>query len=132
MLRWVFLFAALPALVLVPGMDKETIFHTTQATPWLEIGFILLCPTFIAYFLVQPAIKRIGSELVSIYQYLVPVFATITAVLMRLDKLHWIQVIAMIVIVAGMVLTDIGKRKRVKKENLKKNHIGTLANNKKN
>lgn len=112
MLRWVFLFAALPALFLVPGMQHEGIAHTTEVTPWLEIGFILLCPTFIAYFLVQPAIKSIGSELVSLYQYLLPVFATISAVLMGLDHLKWIQVLAMGIIIVGMVLTNIGKKRR--------------------
>ncbi|MCM1520208.1 MAG: DMT family transporter [Lachnoclostridium sp.] len=112
MLRWVFLFAAIPALLLVPGMQSEPIVHATSSTPWLEIGFILLCPTFLAYFLVQPAVKTIGSELVSIYQYLIPVFATISAVLMKIDQLKWLQVIAMAIIICGMVLTNLGKRRR--------------------
>lgn len=112
MLRWVFLFAALPALFLVPGMQSEPIVHSSTCTPWLEIGFILLCPTVLAYFLVQPAIKSIGSEMVSLYQYLVPVFATISAVVMGIDHLKWMQVIAMAVIVAGMILTNVGKKHR--------------------
>lgn len=112
LLRWVFLFAAIPAIIFVPGMQKMPILETTSCIPWLEIGFILLCPTFIAYFLVQPAIKSIGSELVSIYQYLLPVFATISAVLMGLDHLKTVQVIAMCVIIIGMVLTNIGKKRR--------------------
>lgn len=114
MLRWVFLFAAIPAVCLIPGMDKMPILATTDARPWVEIGFILLCPTFFAYFLVQPAVKRIGSELVSIYQYLLPVFATLTAVLMGIDKLHWVQVAAMVVIVAGMILTNLAKSHETK------------------
>lgn len=113
MLRWVFLFSALPALFLLIGFDKMPILRTSEIVPWIEIGFILLCPTFIAYFLVQPAIKDIGSEMVSIYQYLLPVFATISAVLMGLDRLKWIQVAAMVIIVAGMVLTNVGKKRRV-------------------
>lgn len=112
MLRWVFLFAAVPALFLVPGMQHMPIVHTAEAVPWLEIAFILLCPTFMAYFLVQHAIRHIGSELVSLYQYLLPVFATLSAVLMGLDRLKWMQVLAMIVIVGGMVLTNLGKRRR--------------------
>lgn len=118
MLRWVFLFSAIPALFLLIGFDNQSIMHTSKAIPWIEISFILLCPTFIAYFLVQPAIKDIGSELVSLYQYLLPVFATISAVLMGLDQLKWIQVLAMVIIVAGMILTNIGKRRRVKKSQL--------------
>lgn len=112
MLRWVFLFAAIPALLLIPGMQHEQILHTVKATPWVEIGFILVCPTFLAYFLVPPAEKRIGSELVSLYQYLLPVFATISAVIMGIDRLKWIQVLAMAIIIVGMVLTNIGQRHR--------------------
>lgn len=114
MLRWVFLFASVPMLFLLPGMMKTPlpILHTTASAPWLEIVFILLCPTFIAYFLVQPAIKKIGSELVSLYQYLLPVFATLSAVIMGLDHLKWIQVIAMGIIIGGMLLTNIGKKHR--------------------
>lgn len=116
MLRWIFLFAAVPALFLLKDFDKLQLFDHAPALPWIYIIFILLCPTFIAYFLVQPAMKRIGSELVSIYQYLLPVFATISAIFMIHEKLHWIQVIAMVVIVGGMLFTTFGKRKRVKKE----------------
>lgn len=112
MLKWVFLFAAIPMLFFVPGMQDMPILHTSEAAPWIEIIFILLCPTFIAYFLVQPAIKGIGAELVSLYQYLLPVFATISAVLMGIDHLKWIQVVAMVIIVAGMVFTNIGKSRR--------------------
>lgn len=115
MLRWVFLFAAIPALVLVPGLLHQPLIHSTAVVPWIEILFILFCPTFLAYFLVQPAIKDIGSELVSLYQYLLPVFATISAVLMGLDTLKWIQVLAMLVIIAGMVLTNYAKLKQLKK-----------------
>lgn len=113
MLRWVFLFSAVPALFLVPGMQYMPIFETDSITPWLEISFILICPTFLAYFLVQPAIKRIGSELVSLYQYMIPVFATVSAVMMGIDRLKWIQVVAMGVIIIGMAITNFDKRKRV-------------------
>lgn len=112
LLRWVFLFAAIPALTLVPGMQDMPIAKTTEAIPWLEIGFILLCPTFIAYFLVQPAIKSIGSELVSLYQYLIPVIATISAVAVGIDHLKIMQVVAMVVIIIGMVFTNMGKKHR--------------------
>lgn len=119
LLRWVFLFSAIPALFMIPGIQELPIWHTTQSAPWLEIIFILVCPTFLAYFLVQPAIKDIGSELVSLYQYLLPVFATLSAVLMGLDHLKWIQVIAMVIIVAGMIVTNVSKLRHGKTASVK-------------
>lgn len=118
LLRWVFLFAAIPAVFLTFGFDRLPLLHTSEAAPWMEIAFILLCPTFIAYFLVQPAIRSIGSELVSLYQYLLPVFATISAVLMGLDRLRWPQAVAMLIIVAGMVLTNLAKKRQHTKKSV--------------
>lgn len=116
MLRWTFLFASVPALFLLGSFDHIGIVAAGKAAPWIEIGFIVLCPSFLAYFFLSGALKRIGSELVSLYQYLLPVFATIAAVLMGESKLQWIQVVAMLVIIGGMALTNIGKRRRTKKQ----------------
>ena len=109
LLRWVFLFSALPGLFLLPSFFKSPILHTSDAIPWLEIGFILFCPTFISYLLTQPASRDIGAVLVSLYQYVTPVVATVTAVLMGVDEPRWQQGAAMLIIVAGMLLTNFGK-----------------------
>lgn len=107
MLRWVFLFAAIPAVVLLPDLPHAAIFHHGDAEPWLLIAFVIFCPTFLAYFLVSPAIKLIGSELVSIYQYLVPVIATIASTAMGLCSIKTIQIVAMVVVIAGMVMATV-------------------------
>ena len=106
MLRWVFLMSCLPMLVLLPSLPKAEIFHITDWQPWACIAFVLICPTFLSYFLINPAEKLIGSELVSIYQYFLPVVATIASVIMGIAKIHWIQILAMIVIIAGMLITN--------------------------
>lgn len=111
LLRWVFLYASLPVLIFTPSLMRMPLLECREAVPWLEIGFILFCPTFLAYLLTQPAIRAIGSVLVSLYQYLTPVVAAISAILMGVDKLRWMQVLAMLVIVAGMIMTNIGKKK---------------------
>lgn len=112
MLRWVFLFAAIPALFLLPSLPHAEIFHRMEFEPWALIAFVVVCPTFLAYFLVSPAIKLIGSELVSIYQYLVPVFATIASVAMHLCGIEWIQILAMVIVIAGMALTTVATRRK--------------------
>lgn len=118
LLRWVFLFAAIPALCCIGQMPHAALFHTHEAEPWLLVAFVVVCPSFLSYFLLTPAIKLIGSELVSIYQYLVPVFATAASVWTGIATLHSDQIVAMVVIVAGMLLTNLGKRRRARKEAL--------------
>lgn len=113
LLRWVFLAAFIPALLLTGSFPDATLFHSSEplAIPWLMIAFVVICPTFLAYLMVNPAIRLIGSELVSIYQYLVPVIATIASVAMGLASLHLLQLIAMAVIIAGMFMTNLAKRR---------------------
>lgn len=114
LLRWIFLAAFIQCLLLIGDLPQAPLFHTGHHWgPWLMIVFVVTCPTFLSYLMVNPAIKLIGSELVSIYQYLVPVFAAIGSVCIGLAHLHLIQVIAMAAIVAGMLLTNRGKRKKL-------------------
>lgn len=112
LLRWVFLFAALPGLFLIPDLPGMAIWEADGLVPWFEIGFIVLCPTFLAYLLVQPASKAIGSVLVALYQYLTPVVAALAAILMGVDHLRWAQVAAMLIIIVGMLLTNFGKKRQ--------------------
>lgn len=115
LLRWVFLLACIPALILVPGVVHAPLWHGADSTAWWLLAFIVICPSFLAYLLLNPAIKMIGAEIVSIYQYFVPAVATLASVLMGLAELHWTQVGAMVVIISGMVLITVGKRRRVRK-----------------
>lgn len=112
MLRWVFLFAAIPSLFFIWQIPNSEIFRAQSATPWLLISFVILGPTFLSYFLISPAIKLIGSELVSMYQYFVPVVAVVASMWMGIASIEWQQVVAMAVIIGGMALTTIGKRHR--------------------
>lgn len=86
LLRWVFLFSSLPALFLAQDLTASPLLHSTALVPWLEIGFIVLCPTFLAYLLTQPAERDIGAVLVALYQYLTPVVVAISAMLMGVDQ----------------------------------------------
>lgn len=115
LLRWVFLMACLPMLLLLPHFPQAAIFHTTEYLPWLCIAFVIICPTFLSYFLINPAIKLIGSELVSMYQYLLPVVAAVASVIMGVATLKWIQVLAMVVIIIGMLMTNKAKHSQAAK-----------------
>lgn len=114
MLKWVFLGAMIPCLFICWNFPKAAIFHTVNVgfMPWFWVFFLAAGPSFLAYLLVNPAIKMIGSELVSIYQYFMPVATTIVAVILGEATLQWQEVVAMVIIIGGMLLTNIGNRKK--------------------
>ena len=114
MLRWVFLGAMIPGLFICWSFPQAPIFHTSDVgfMPWFWVCFLAVGPSFLAYLLVNPAVEMIGSEMVSVYQYFMPVATTVVAVVLGEAVLEWQEVVAMVVIIAGMLLTNKGSRQR--------------------
>lgn len=103
-LRWVYCIAA---LAILPFGGSELV-HTdfsalTGASLWAFL-FILLVPTFGPNFLLIYSLKYVSPTITSIYTYLQPILATVIAVAMGMDKLHWDTVLAAVVIFGGVLL----------------------------
>ena len=75
------------------------------AVRW-EIGYLIVFATFIAYYLIPYGQKFIRPTLVSMYNYLSPIIATIVSIWAGLDQLSWQKVLAAAAIVGGVVLVS--------------------------
>lgn len=115
MLKWVFLGASIPCVAICWGVADAPIVHAQAGfMPWFWVVFLMAGPSFLAYLLVNPAIKLIGSELVSIYQYFMPVATTIVAVMLGEAQFQWTEGVAMVVIIGGMFLIDYATHRKNK------------------
>lgn len=114
MMRWIFLYTAILSLPLIFTVGHVALFDKPEWTPALLLGFIILFPTVYCYLVTPPAIKMIGSELLSVYQYLVPIVATVVSLWMKLDTFHWYQPVSFVIIVAGVVLANYAKARQNK------------------
>lgn len=132
MLKWVFLGACIPCvLICCWKVGDAPILHADAGfMPWFWVGFLALGPSFLAYLFVNPAIKMIGSELVAIYQYFMPVATTIISVFLGEAKFQWIEGLAIAVIIVGMFLTDYGNHRH--KQKLMKVNSNNQNNNENN
>lgn len=114
LLRWTFLSCSIMTIPFtLMQVEIAPIWHNAPTEPILLLASVILFPTFISYLLIPIAVKRIGHELVSMYQYLIPVVATAAAVIMKLDKLHWDQPIAAVIIVLGVYITSIANKRMI-------------------
>ena len=114
MLRWVFLSACIGAIPLgIIFWDSIPIYHHPSTLAVLLLLFVIIFPSFAAYLLVPPAIKRIGQQLVAMYQNLMPILTTILALIFKTNKLYWDQPIAVVVILLGVYISS----KALKKDN---------------
>lgn len=112
LMRWVFLYTAILSLPLLFTVCETAIITSPHWIPWLLILFIIFFPTVYCYMVTPPAIRFIGSELLSVYQYFVPVVATVVSLIFKLDSFHWYQPVAFVIIVGGVLLANYSKMRR--------------------
>ena len=74
---------------------------------YLEIAFVVIFTTFIAYLFNSTALKKLSPTTVSIYIYLQPILATIFAISWGSDSLDGQKIIAAILIFFGVYLVSV-------------------------
>lgn len=111
LMRWIFLYTAILSIPFLFTIGHVNLLDHPQLVPILTLAFIVLFPTVYCYIVTPPALKMIGSELFSVYQYLVPIVATFVSLWLKLDTFHWYQPVSFVVIVAGVVLANYAKAK---------------------
>lgn len=105
-MKWVFLFSLMMSL---PFSFKEMFTMDYAAVPvtvrW-EIGYLIFFATFIAYYLIPYGQKLIRPTLVSMYNYLSPIIATVVSIWTGMDHLTWQKILAAAAIVGGVILVS--------------------------
>jgi drug/metabolite transporter (DMT)-like permease len=105
-MKWAFLFALLMSLPFsVKGMFTMDYGAVPVLVRW-EIGYLIIFATFIAYYLIPYGQKRIRPTLVSMYNYLSPIIATVVSIWTGIDHLTWQKVVAASAIVGGVILVS--------------------------
>jgi drug/metabolite transporter (DMT)-like permease len=113
-IKWVFLMGFIYVLPFGYGQLSEVQWSTMSIKIILEVTFVVVCTTFIAYLFNVYALKTVSSTVVSSYIYLQPFFATTAAVLLKVEDLIWPQVVAATFIFAGVYLVSFNPFQRRK------------------
>jgi drug/metabolite transporter (DMT)-like permease len=101
-------YSTLAASILLCGLApfyldvKEAVALSSMG--WLSLVFSIIFSIVIAFFLWYRGVSKIGASRTLIYQYSVPVFATLAAFLMLHERLYWSQLIGAIIIFASITL----------------------------
>ncbi|MBQ6584885.1 MAG: EamA family transporter [Alistipes sp.] len=110
-MKWTFLFASLLSL---PFSVKElfTIDYAALPTSFItELAFLVICATFITYFLIPVGQKILRPTLVSMYSYVQPIIAIVVSIYVGMDTLSWQKVIAAITVFTGVILVSYSRKK---------------------
>lgn len=110
-MKWTFLFASLLAL---PFSAKEIISLNFAALPTeyvAELAFLIICATFITYFLIPIGQKILRPTLVSMYSYVQPIVAIVVSIYVGMDSLSWQKIVAAITVFAGVAIVSYSRSK---------------------
>ena len=109
MMKWMFLVAFILSLPFTLPQLAGTDFGAVTSKVWLEVGFLILFATIVAYFLIPVGQKRIRPTLVSMYGYLQPIIATTAAIATGMDRLTVTKVAAAAMVFAGVYVVNQSK-----------------------
>ena len=105
-MKWIFLFATAFSLP-IAGHELLTFDYTQLSGIYLgELAFLIVCSTFITYFLIPLGQKRIRPTLVSMYSYVQPIIAISVSIWVGMDTLSWQKILAAGMVFGGVLLVN--------------------------
>ena len=108
-LKWVSLFGF---LFILPFTVKSAIginFQIIGLHAFLGLAYIIVLNTFIAYLLINFALKHLTTSTVSYYSYLQPFIAAVMTVSIGQDILTWPKILAGLLIFTGVYIVNKSK-----------------------
>lgn len=111
-MKWMFLAALVLSLPFSGASLLHTDFTAIPSNVALEIAFLIIFATFVAYFLIPVGQKNIRPTLVSMYSYLQPIIAVVISICIGMDRLTWQKALAIILVFAGVAMVNRSRRKQ--------------------
>ena len=107
--KWMFTFAFVfvAPFTGISFIDFRWAGHTQEF--WGGVFYVVVGATFLAYLLVMAAQKILRPTVVSIYNYVQPVVACVVSVMLGLGVFGWLQALAVLLIVSGVILVTKSK-----------------------
>lgn len=110
-MKWIFLFSSLMTLPFTATEIVKTEFLALPLSFIAELTFLIICATFVTYFLIPVGQKLLRPTLVSMYSYVQPVVAVVLSVCVGMDTLTWQKILAAITVFSGVVIVSYSKQR---------------------
>jgi drug/metabolite transporter (DMT)-like permease len=104
--KWAFLFGFLFVIPFGFGQFTEINWGEMPTKIYLEILYVVVGTTFLAYLFNNFALKRVQPTVVSIYIYSQPLIASVFSLLLGKDEITWIKILSAILIFFGVYLVS--------------------------
>lgn len=117
--------ALLLSLATIPNRSDWQSLLIMSKQSWLEMIFMIVCSSVLAFFIWNFGIQQIGASQASIYMNLVPINTALLAVYIYQSPMLYSQVIGMFIVVVGVYFVTIHQYFM----SLRQRHLKTSKNN---
>ena len=110
-MKWIFLFSSIMSLPFTAEELVRTNFAELPISYLAELAFLIVCATFVTYFLIPIGQKLLRPTLVSMYTYVQPIVAIVVSIYVGMDTLTLPKVLAAVTVFAGVVIVSRSRQK---------------------
>lgn len=108
-MKWIFLFSFCVAAPFSARGLTEVDWAGIPSIQYAELAYLIICSTFITYFLIPVAQKRIRPTIISMYSYVQPIIAISISIAIGMDILTWQKVLAAAMVFGGVIIVSYSK-----------------------
>lgn len=108
-MKWIFLFSFCVAAPFSAKGLTEVDWAGIPSVQYAELAYLIICATFITYFLIPVAQKRIRPTIISMYSYVQPIIAISISIAIGMDILTWQKVLAAAMVFGGVIVVSYSK-----------------------
>ncbi|MFA6923817.1 MAG: DMT family transporter [Bacteroidales bacterium] len=105
LMKWIFLFGFIFVAPFCYNSFTEVTWNFSVHI-WFALGYVVIATTFVAYLLLTESMKFVSPTVVSMYIYLQPLFAALSAILLSRDVLTTDKIISAVLIFAGVYVVS--------------------------
>lgn len=109
LLRWMFLYASICFLPFSFDYVWAIDYASLPLPIWSDIFFVVFFATFVSYLCIPLGQKRLRPTVVSMYNYVQPVVASVSAIALGLDRFDWIKMVAVVLVFGGVYIVTRSK-----------------------
>ena len=105
-MKWIFLFSACVSTPLSLRGLINVDWAGIPTKQYAELAYLIICATFITYYLIPTSQKRIRPTIVSMYSYVQPIIAIAVSIAIGMDTLTWQKILATALVFGGLAIVS--------------------------
>ena len=108
-MKWMFTYAAICFIPFSYSEVSVIPFAEVGWKTWGEVAFVVVCSTFMSFLLLMTAQKVLRPTVLSMYNYMQPIVASVVSVIMGIGTFGWMKGLAVALVFSGVYLVTQSK-----------------------